>query len=258
MADWNSEQYLKFEEERTQPAIDLANHIDIRGPKKIIDIGCGPGNSSQVLVQKFPDAYVLGVDNSLNMIETAKVDHPNIDFKTCDVSKDLSMFASDFDIVFSNACIQWIPNHHELIRNMLGLLKIGGILAIQTPMNYKEPIHQIIGEISNSEKWKAEFSNPRVFHNLEQSEYFDLLSEISSDFSMWETIYFHKLKSHKDIMDWYRSTGLRPYLNVLSGEKKKSFEEDVFKRVVEKYPMQKNGNVIFRFPRFFFTASPKN
>lgn len=257
MADWNSVQYLKFENERTQPAIDLVNRIFIVDPKKIIDIGCGPGNSTQVLSQRFPNAYILGVDNSSNMIETAKRDYPNLDFKTCDVSKDLSMFGNDFDVVFSNACIQWIPNHNELLKNIMGLLKIDGILAVQTPMNYQEPIHKIIGEVSINEKWKSEFSIQRIFCNLTQSQYFDLLSEISSEFSMWETIYCHKLKSHKDIMEWYRGIGLRPYLNVLSNEKKKAFEQDVFDRVVEEYPIQKNGDIIFRFPRFFFIATSK-
>lgn len=254
MADWDSGKYLMFENERTQPAIDLVNRINMDNPKKIIDIGCGPGNSTQVLAQKFPSAYILGIDSSANMIETAKHDHPNIDFKICDVSKDLSKLDNDFDIVFSNACIQWIPNHNELLKNMMGLLKIGGKVAVQTPMNYQEPIHKIIGEVSTNEKWKSEFTNPRIFFNLSQGEYFDLLSDISSEFYMWETTYLHKLKSHSHIMEWYKSTGLRPYLDVLEYEKKKAFEKDVFDRVVKEYGIQRNGEIIFRFPRFFFIA----
>lgn len=257
MDDWNSAQYLKFKNERTQPSIDLVNRIDIVNPRKIIDIGCGPGNSTQVLAQRFPNAYILGVDNSSNMIKTAKENYPNLDFKTCDVGKDLSMLDKDFDVVFSNACIQWIPNHNQLLKNLIELLKTDGILAVQTPINQKEPIHKIIAEISINEKWKSEFTNPRIFYNLTQSEYFDLLSEISSGFSMWETTYYHKLKSHKDIMEWYRGTGLRPYLNVLSEEKKKIFEQDVFQRVIKEYPIQKNGEIIFRFPRLFFIAVAK-
>jgi trans-aconitate 2-methyltransferase len=257
MADWNSVQYLKFENQRTQPAIDLVNRINIDNPKKIINIGCGPGNSTQVLAQRFPNAYILGVGNSSNMIKTAKRDYPNLDFNTCDASNDLSIFDNDFDVVFSNACIQWIPNHNQLLKNMIELLKPGGILAVQTPMNYQEPIHKIIDEVSTNEKWKSEFSNPRYFYNLTQSQYFDLLSEISLEFSIWETIYCHKLKSHKDILEWYRGAGLRPYLSVLSEEKKNAFEQDIFERIVEKYPTQKNGNIIFRFPRFFFIAIQK-
>lgn len=257
MVDWNSEQYLMFENERTQPAIDLANRINIDNPKKIIDIGCGPGNSTQVLACKFPNAYILGVDNSPNMIETAKRNYPNLDFKICDVSKELSIFENNFDVVFSNACIQWIPNHNQILKNLIGLLKPNGILAVQIPINYKEPIHKIIEDISTNGKWKSEFNNHRNFYNKTQSEYFDLLSEISSEFSMWETTYCHKLKSHQEIIEWYRGTGLRPYLDVISDEKKKAFEQDIFNRVITEYPIQKNGNIIFRFPRFFFIARSK-
>ncbi len=224
MSEWNSAQYLKFKNERTQPSIDLVNRIYIDDPKKIIDIGCGPGNSTQVLAQKFPNAYILGIDNSPEMIETAKRDCPNHDYKICDASKELSILYKDYDVVFSNACIQWIPNHQQFLKNLIGLLKTGGMLTrIQIPMNYQEPIHKIIGEVSMNEKWKSEFLNPRIFYNLPQSEYFDLLSEISSEFSMWETIYYHELKSHRDIMEWYRGTRLRPYLNVLSDDKKQRF-----------------------------------
>ncbi|MGG7177425.1 methyltransferase domain-containing protein [Clostridium paraputrificum] len=254
MEDWNSEQYLMFKNERTQPAIDLVNRIAIENPRKIIDIGCGPGNSTEVLAKRFPNAYVLGVDSSSDMIEQGKRDYPNLDFNKCDVGSDLSKLDKDFDIVFSNACIQWIPNHNQLLNNLIGLLKRGGILAVQIPMNYQEPIHKIIGEVTTNERWKSEFDNPRIFYNMEQSQYFDLLSEISSEFYMWETTYYHNLESHKDIIEWYRGTGLRPYLNSLSESKKELFEQEIFERVVEEYPVQKNGRVIFRFPRLFFVA----
>ena len=188
------------------------------------------------------------------MIETAKIDYPNLDFKKCDASKELSILGTDYDIIFSNACLQWIPNHEQFLKNLIGLLRTGGMLAVQIPMNYQEPIHKIIGDVTTNEKWKSIFNNPRNFYNLTQSEYFDLLSEIYSEFSMWETIYYHELKSHRDIMEWYRGTGLRPYLNVLSDDQKQHFEQDVFDRVTKEYTIRRNGNIIFRFPRLFFIA----
>ena len=121
-------------------------------------------------------------------------------------------------------------------------------------MNYKEPIHMIIAELSSSLKWKNKFDNPRIFYNLTQSEYFDLLAEVSSDFSVWETIYCHRMPSHESIMEWYKGTGLRPYLEALSENDAREFEKDVFNEVVNAYPIQANGEIIFRFPRFFFTA----
>jgi|SRR5680860_45317 len=254
MVDWNSVQYLKYEKERTQPAIDLVNRIPINNPKKIIDVGCGPGNSTEVLAKKFPNSYILGIDSSENMISTAKKNYPNFEFKVLDASTNLLALENDFDIVFSNACIQWIPNHNQLLENMLGLLKKGGVLAVQTPMNYDEPIHQIIGEISQSEKWREYLPDARIFFNLTQSDYFDVLSHLSANFSMWETIYCHVMKSHNDILEWYRGTGLRPYLALLNDNKKDEFEADILEHIVRRYPIQKTEEIIFRFPRFFFLA----
>ena len=256
MAKWNSSQYLKFGAERTQPAVDLANRIGVEAPEKIIDIGCGPGNSTEVLARRFPGARVLGIDSSPEMIEAAKRDHPDLAFRLCDAGRDLPLLGQGtFDVVFSNACIQWIPDHPKLLRDMMNLLRPGGMLAVQTPMNYDEPIHRIIGEVVRSEKWAARFPNPRIFYNLTQGEYFDLLSELSSDFTLWQTIYFHRLKSHENIIEWYRGTGLRPYLSALSEAERPAFEREIFRRVVSAYPKQKNGEIIFRFPRFFFLAT---
>lgn len=254
MNDWNSKQYLMFKNERTQPAIDLANRITVNNPENIVDIGCGPGNSTQVIAKRYPDAYVLGCDNSPGMLETAGLDYPDFDFKICDASRDLDILGGDFDIVFSNACIQWIPDHPRLLKNMMGLLRKGGMLAVQTPLNDREPIHLIIDEVAGSQEWKTEFSGSRIFYNLSQSEYFNLLSQISSAFSIWETVYYHALTSHEQILEWYRGTGLRPYLNVLPDEKKHIFEQEILKRLKEEYPLQKNGKIIFKFPRLFFIA----
>lgn len=254
MSEWNSEQYLKFVKQRTQPAIDLANKINLDNPAEIIDIGCGPGNSTNVLAKRFPKAHVIGADNSQNMIDKAKNDYPDLDFILFNAADESYDIAKKFDVVFSNACIQWIPEHKRLLNNMMDILNEGGILAIQTPMNYNEPIHKIIGEISANEKWKSKFSNPRIFYNLKQEEYFDILSEISSDFEIWETIYCHRMPSHNSIMEWYKGTGLRPYLNVLNENDAAEFEKDIYNELVKFYPIQKNGEIIFRFPRFFFTA----
>lgn len=254
MADWNSKQYLKFEKERTQPSIDLIGHLTLENPIKIIDIGCGPGNSTQALYRRFPSAQILGIDNSPNMIETASEKYPHLQFLLRDAAEGFDGMDSDFDIVFSNACIQWVPDHPRLLRNMMGLLRPGGMLAVQAPMNYEEPIHRIIQAVSASVKWKEKFQHPRCFYNLEEDDYYNLLAEISSDFQMWKTIYFHRMPSHQSIMEWYKSTGLRPYLQALEEEDRAVFEAEVYSEVMKAYPVQENGEVIFRFPRLFFTA----
>lgn len=254
MSDWNSEQYLKFKKERTQPSVDLVNRIDLENPKRIIDIGCGPGNSTAVLKKRYPDAYILGVDFSQNMIEKAQADYPELDFMIFDASKDFDKLDGQFDIVFSNACIQWITNHRKLLSDMMGILSPNGVMAVQVPFQFNQPMHKIVDKVASMDKWKDFIPFEKVFNILQEEEYFDLLAEISSDFSMWHTVYFHRMPSQQSIIEWYRSTGLKPYLEVLTEQKKEEFEKDVFELVKQSYPVQKNSEVIFRFPRLFFTA----
>lgn len=252
--EWDSEVYKRFEKERTQPALDLAAKIPLTEPKQILDIGCGPGNSTRVLADRFPTARVIGADSSPEMIRKAKEDHPDLDFILFDASRDFDTLNEEFEVVFSNACIQWIPHHVELLKNMMSVLRKNGVLAVQTPMNYREPIHRIIQELVKTEKWSGKFNSPSIFHNLTQGEYFDILSKLSRDFTLWETVYCHRMPSHQSIIDWYKGTGLRPYLSVLSPDDANEFEADVLREVRKAYPVQKNGEIIFRFPRFFFTA----
>ncbi len=188
------------------------------------------------------------------MLEQARKNYPQLDFKMGDVSKCLIELGNDFDIVFSNACIQWVENHHEILKNMMNMLKPQGILAVQIPMNFEEPIHKIINQLVDSDKWRRYFPTKRVIYNLEQSEYFDILSELAYEFTMWETNYFNRLDSHSAIIDWCRGTGLKPYLDALSEEEKLLFEQDIYNQVVGCYPLQKNGQAIYKQPRFFFVA----
>lgn len=220
----------------------------------ILDIGCGPGNSSKVLRDKFPNSYILGVDYSQDMINKATKEYADIYFKVCDVNNELSTLDNDYDIVFSNACIQWLPNHKTLIKNLLSLLKPNGILAVQIPVNYNEPIHKIISKVTTNKKWTSYFPKKRELFNLSESEYYDLLSHETTNFTIWKTTYYHKLKSHKSILEWYRGTGLNPYLSVLDDTVKQTFENDIYERITEEYPKQKDGSIMFKFPRLFFIA----
>lgn len=259
MSEWNPEQYLKFRAERTQPAIDLISRITVDFPMDILDVGCGPGNSTAELLRRFPKSNILGIDSSEAMIQAASAQYPQMEFAVCDASKDLPQLGRSFDVVFSNACIQWVPNHQKLIPELMGLLRPGGVLAVQTPMNYEEPIHKIIGRTAASEKWKAKLNDPRIFYNLTPEEYFDLISGLTEDFSLWSTTYYHTMPSHAAIMEWYRATGLRPYLNALPTDaERQEFEQDILAQVREAYPLQPNGKIIFRFPRFFFLATKRD
>lgn len=257
MPDWNATQYLKFDRERTRPARDLASRIEFGEPKNILDVGCGPGNSTEVLAQRFPSARILGIDRSPNMIAAARMrieQFPQMRFEVCDAGTELKQLPADFDVVFSNACIQWIPGHAALLPAMLSRLRPDGILAVQTPMNYDEPIHKIIMETVTGAKWISRFQHPRIFYNLTPDEYYDILAKNAASFNVWQTTYFHTMRSHADILEWYRGTGLRPYLEALPEAETEPFENEILKKLTASYTVQKNGDIIFRFPRFFFTA----
>ena len=254
MSTWDAAQYKKFERERTLPSRDLAHAIPLDAAERILDVGCGVGNSTAVVQSRFPMAKVVGADNSEAMLASARANHPDLTFIPFDASSGWGELPGGYDVIFSNACIQWVPDHPTLLRNMMNALRPGGVLAVQVPMQQEEPIHRIIEGLVRSDKWAAKIGTPRVFHTLSQSKYIDLLAEYSSDFTCWQTTYCHRLPNHQAIMEWYKGTGLRPYLAVLDAQDAAAFEAEVFAQVQSAYPPQQNGEVIFRFPRFFFTA----
>lgn len=253
MPNWNPEQYEKFVKDRTQPAIDLTYRLDFENPFSILDIGCGFGNSTRVLKKRFPNTKVVGVDNSADMIEKAKTMNPDLEFIKFDILNNLSDLIEKFDIVFSNSCIQWLPNHKELIPNLMTLLKPNGMLAVQLPMQKEHPVHIIINELTDSLKWNNKLTK-RKYNNLSTFEYFDILTDVSSDFDIWETTYCHHMPGYDSIIEWYKGTGLRPYLEQLSDRDAKEFIADVYDQLMVKYTQQKNGEIMFRFPRLFFIA----
>lgn len=255
MAAWDAEQYLKFKAERTQPARDLANRVELDGAcRKALDIGCGPGNSTRVVQERFPQASILGIDQSPEMIIAAGEEHPSLSFAVFDITQELSPLGEGYDLVFSNACLQWAPGHETLLPRLLGLLRPGGVLAAQIPNNAEEPVHRIVEGVSAKAAWRSHFPEPRIFHQLKPEQYFDLLGAHAADFTMWETVYYHRLPSHQAILEWYRGTGLRPYLSCLPPEERGAFEREVLEGIERAYPVRRNGEVIFRFPRLFFTA----
>lgn len=251
MSDWNPEKYLLFQKQRTQPAIDLANRVRDCAPKTIVDIGCGPGNSTEVLRKVFPEAEILGIDSSPGMIDRAKAKHGDLNFSLCSAA-DLD---GAYDLLFSNACLQWIPNHRELIPQLMGKLTDGGVLALQMPMNHEEPLYQIIRAVAAESKWDFQKVYFETNDTLAPEEYFDILSKCAGRFEQWETVYYHALPSHEKLIDWVRETRLRPYLAVLDDSQKQLFEGKILERVKEAYRPAQSGDVVLKFRRFFCVAS---
>lgn len=250
MSDWNSALYLKFKAQRTQPAVDLAVRLLGRKINSIIDIGCGPGNSTAVLKKLFPDAKLTGIDSSPDMIEKARREYPGLQFRLCSAAA----LTGKFDLLFSNACLQWIPDHKKLIPELMGKLNPGGVLAVQIPMNGDEPLYKIIKETAVEPDWGLMDVTLPFNEALSPCEYFDILSGCASDFNIWETKYYHTLADHKALTDWVKSTRLKPYLDFLGKNRGAEFENRIREKSIKAYPVRNSGGIIFGFRRFFFTA----
>ncbi len=250
MSDWNTNEYLKYEKQRTQPAIDLAKRVADEDVKTIVDIGCGPGNSTQVLKNIFPDADILGIDTSPNMIQKAKEAHPDIAFAI----GDATALEGKYDLIFSNACLQWIADHDTLIPLLMDKLNDGGTLAVQVPMNFEEPLFKLIKEVAAEPEWGLANVKLQPNETLTPPEYYNILSGCSSSFDMWLTKYYHGLADHKALVGWVKGSRLRPYLDVLGEDKGAAFEEALIERAKALYPVMDSGEVVLGFRRFFFVA----
>lgn len=251
MADWNPELYLSFEKQRTRPARDLALSVMDRKPGTIVDIGCGPGNSTAVLKEVFPSADIIGIDSSPEMIRKAEKSHPELSFSSCDARE----LTGSYDLIYSNACLQWLPEHEALLPFLMERVNAGGMLAVQMPRNSAEPLYTLIDEMVSDDKWKlSDISHPLSI-TLAPEEYHDILSGCASSFEIWETRYFHVLPSYKALIDWVRGTKLRPYLEALGEEMGSKFTAELLERAEEIYPPQADGSIVFGMRRLFFTAA---
>ena len=252
MSEWNSEQYLKFKAQRTQPAVDLVRRINLESPKEVLDIGCGPGNSTKVLRDAFPAAHIVGIDNSEDMIRKAQGSHPDMEFKLMSVD-EICQGDEEYDVLFSNACLQWVPDHGTLIPKLYERLKPGGVLAVQVPINAEEPLYQIIVETVNEWTFNAAPQNPNMA--LSGVEYFDILSGLTSQFDIWETVYYHSMPSVDAMIEWVKGSRLLPYLQALDEEGGERLIRTITEKAIKVYHPQKNGETIFRFRRLFFTVT---
>ncbi|MCL2531131.1 MAG: methyltransferase domain-containing protein [Oscillospiraceae bacterium] len=255
MSDWKPNLYLAFEKERTQPSIDLVTRIEHETPARIIDVGCGPGNSTNVLRGRWPQAEILGLDSSQAMIEKAQRTYPDMNWLCADAAGDLSAFGR-FDIVFSNATIQWIPNQEKLLANLFNLLQPGGVLAVQVPNTSHMSINIELQKLTSTAKWQPHFVAVSSSYSAHDEHfYYDILSELTDSIDLWVTNYCHVMGSHADIVKWYSGSGLRLYLDCLTDENiRNEFLQEYEQQLRQYYHTQKDGKILFPFTRVFFIA----
>ena len=251
---WSPSQYLKFEDERTRPARDLLAAVPLPEAARVVDIGCGPGNSTELLVERFPGAKVVAIDSSPDMLTAARKRLPSVAFAEADVAT--WMPDQSVDLLFANAVFQWVPDHLAVLARLMDGLVPGGVLAVQVPDNFDEPSHRLMRESAAAGPWAGKLAAaegaretippPRV--------YYDRLKPLSARLDVWQTLYNHPLENPHAIVEWVKSTGLRPYLAPLDPAEQAAYLADFETRIAAAYPPLVDGRVLLRFPRLFLVA----
>lgn len=253
MPTWDSDQYLRFAAERTQPSIDLAARIPLESPARIIDLGCGPGNSTAVLARRWPAASLTGLDSSAAMIASARTTSLAATWQIGDIGTWHTAPGAAYDLVFANASLQWVPDHAALLPRLLESVAQGGALAFQMPANFDAPAHRLMRELGASSAWRERFTSPpREWHAGSPEFYYDLLAPRMVALDLWVTEYVHILPDADALVAWYRGTGLRPWLDALPDEEMRSrFLADYGRLVADAYPARPDGRILFPFRRLF-------
>lgn len=253
-ADWDAAQYLKFKDERTRPVIDLLARVRAEAPKRCVDLGCGPGNSTAALRQTFPDADIVGLDQSPDMLAKARADIPDIPF----VQADLATWVPDTpcDVMLSNAVLQWLPDHAALLARLADGLAPGGSLAVQMPDNFDEPSHILMREVADFGPWASRLGAAGEARTRIAAfdDYYGWLRQAGCSVDLWRTTYVHPLQGTRAIVEWFKSTGLKPYLDALEVTERTAFLDSYAEKLTPSYPAQPDGTVLLRFPRLFFVA----
>ncbi|MCW6508057.1 trans-aconitate 2-methyltransferase [Lichenifustis flavocetrariae] len=255
MTDWDPHRYRRFETERTQPAVDLLSRVRRKTAKLVVDLGCGPGNSTELLAARFPEAEIIGIDTSPAMIETAQARLPHCRFAVA----DLAAWRPETppDVIFANAVLQWLPDHAALLPRLMAHLPAAGTLAIQMPDNLGAPSHSLMRSVASQGPWADRLAPAAADRTIlpPLDDYYDLLIRHAETVDVWRTTYHHPLASAAAIVDWVRSTGLRPFLNRLDPAEQEEFLKRYQASLEEAYPARADGLRLLGFERVFMVAT---
>jgi trans-aconitate 2-methyltransferase len=253
--DWSARQYLKFEDERTRAPRDLLAQVPLHSPQRVFDLGCGPGNSTELLITRFPQANVIGVDSSRAMLRQARERLSNCVF----VEADLAVWSppEHTDLLFANAVFQWVADHPAVLQRLLRALPDGGILAVQMPDNTQEPALVLMRELASSGPWAPSLASAvGTRHDLPApAAYYDLLRPLCRRLEIWHTVYNHLLAGPQAVVEWFHGSALRPFLSPLDDSMRRGFVAEYTARISRAYPPRFDGRVLLRFPRLFIVAT---
>lgn len=254
MEDWRPEDYLRFNDERSRPARDLLARIPLKAPELVYDLGCGPGNSTALLHEAYPQAKLIGLDTSRTMLAKARKDLPQVQF----LEADIASWPGDpnADLLYGNASFQWVPDHVSVLLRLLKGLKARGVLALQMPDNLDEPSHRLMRGTAQTGPWAKALRHAAESREVIRTpnEYYTLLRPHCGSLDIWHTAYTHVLDGVQGIVDFFSTTGLRPYLDPLDEAMRGQFVDAYRANLAKAYPAVLDGKVILRFPRLFLVA----
>lgn len=251
---WNPQQYLTFADQRLRPALDLLARVPLGDAKRVTDLGCGPGNVTPFLRQRFPEASIVGVDSSAEMLAAAQATSGD---GVRWVHADAAQWQPDQpqDLIYANALLQWLDDHDTLFPRLLGGVRPGGVLAVQMPNQFSAPSHVLMREVAASGPW-AEVLVPllRPSPVAAPGKYDDWLAPHCNSVDVWQTEYLQKLTGEDAVLHWLSATALKPLLEALPPDHQRPFQAALAARLRAAYPPRSDGSTLFAFKRLFVVA----
>ena len=250
---WNPDQYLKYAAPRLRPAVDLLARTPSARPKVVYDLGCGAGNVTRLLAERWPDADITGVDDSASMLERAAQELPGARW----VLQSLADWraARPADLIYSNAALHWLPDHSRLFPSLVGQLAPGGTLAVQMPRNFGAPSHTMIADTVLDGPWRARLEPMLKPSPVAPPEmYYDLLTPLVDRLDIWEVEYLQVLEGADPVKEWTKGTWLKQFLDALDEPERRAFENAYAARLRRAYPPRSDGKTLFPFRRLFMVA----
>ncbi len=258
---WNPQQYLQFEDHRLRPAVDLLARVAQPAPRTVVDLGCGAGNVTRLLALRWPDAQIVGVDNSPEMLAQARAattDLPRVRF----AAGDLATWAPEapVDVVYSNAALHWLPAHDAVFPRVIAMVAAGGTLAVQMPDNFRAPSHTAIADLAQSPRWRAQLGSlVRDAPVATAADYFRWLAPAARALDVWTTEYLQVLPkgdgADHPVAAWTKGTWLVPFMAALAADEQRAFGADYDARLAHAYPPLPDGRILFPFRRLFIVAN---
>jgi trans-aconitate 2-methyltransferase len=249
---WNPETYLAFADQRTRPAAELLARVRSEHPARVIDLGCGPGNSTALLAARWPLAQLEGLDSSAAMLAGARARDVPAQWVEADLANWTA--AAPYDVIFSNATLQWLSGQETLLPRLMGFVKDGGTFAFQVPVNYDAPSHRLMREAADDSRWREKLAKVREIEHGRAETYYDILKSHAASLDIWQTEYLQVLTGEDAVYRWVSGTGLRPFLAALQGDEREAFIALYKQKLNSAYPRRADGATLFPFQRLFVVA----